>query len=461
MLIEEGNHFEATVRELFPSGRLITSYDDVAIAETRQCIANRSSPIFQATFQQEGVLVRTDVLVPVGEDAWDLYEIKASTEVKEEYIIDLAIQRAVLIDAGLTLNRCFLVIADRSYVRQSHLDVWKLTWTDDLTAQVAGLEEAEVRPLIAEAKRLAALPALPVQDVSELSCVPNGADACGCKPVSYASLPDYSVFDVTRLSRETCSRLLRKGIREIKQITPKSVKLTKQQAIQVVLTHQESQRIQHDAVAAELKTLRFPLYFLDYETFNFAVPPLEGFRPYQQFVFQYSLHTLHTPDATLEHSEYLSNEVSLDSVRSICESLRENIASDGGTVIVWHRSFEEARNAELGELCPEFDSFFRDASQRIYDLEDIFKNGYYVDYRFRGRTSIKVVLPVLCPDFNYGTLNVQHGGQAMETWKNLVDGGVSEPHREQVRDDLLAYCKLDTLAMVKIYERLVASGRVT
>ena len=456
-LIEEGNEFELVCRELFPDGWIVKEHDEHAAIKTKQLTAGRDRPIFQATFLKDDVLVRTDVLVPVEDDAWDLFEIKASTEVKEEYLIDLAIQQYVLASCGVKLNRCGLTIANPSYIRDGELEIEQLIWTDDLTQQVAAIAKTEVPSLIDDAKRIVDLPSVPVSDIADLSCVPSGANACGCAADSYADLPEFSVFDVTRLPRESCTKLLRSGIREIKQITPRSIKLTKQQAIQVVLTHQEATKVQEKELQRELDSLKYPLYFLDYETFNFAVPPLSGFRSFQQFVFQYSLHVQREPQADLEHYEFLADAVSDDQVDRLCESLQLNIADDGGSVLVWHRSFEETRNKELGTLRPEYESFFRDINRRVFDLEDVFKNGLYLDYRFKGRSSIKVVLPVLCPEFSYKSLSVQNGGQAMETWHNMIFGGVEEDKIAPTRNDLLAYCELDTLAMVRIYAHLLGT----
>ena len=236
--------------------------------------------------------------------------------------------------------------------------------------------------------------------------------------------------------------------------------LSTEQTQQIQLTRQEATHVDHAAIADELNQLKVPLYFLDYETFNFAVPPLDGFKPFQQFVFQYSLHVLRSADPAaldaLEHHEFLADSLSQDSLLHLVDSLREAIHSDNGSVVVWHRSFEETRNRELGELIPNAREFFSDLNRRVFDLEDIFRKRQYVDYRFKGRTSIKAVLPVLCPEFDYGTLEIQNGSAAMEAWHGLVhgeyQGDVSTV--ERIRSSLLAYCELDTLAMVRIYAKL-------
>ena len=228
---------------------------------------------------------------------------------------------------------------------------------------------------------------------------------------------------------------------------PRSIKLSQQQAIQVVLTQKQMRKVDEAKLQAELEKLQYPLYFLDYETYNFALPRLNGFRPYQHYVFQYSLHIQDTPESELRHHEFLAEDISLGSLNSLASSLRDLIADDNGSVIVWHRQFEESRNSEIGELLPEFRSFFTGLNRRIYDLEEIFKQGIFLDYQFKGRSSIKAILPVLCPQFSYGDLAVQNGAQAMDAWYQWVRSGEQV---EATRENLLAYCELDTLAMFEI-----------
>lgn len=122
--------------------------------------------------------------------------------------------------------------------------------------------------------------------------------------------------------------------------------------------------------------------------------------------------------------------------------LRSAIHRDGGSVLVWHRQFEESRNGELGELLPEFRDFFLSLNHRIFDLEEVFKQQLIMDYHFKGRSSFKAIRRILCAQFSYTDLNVQNGAQAMYAWYEWVQGTLNT--------ELLAYCKLDTLAMVEI-----------
>lgn len=453
-LVSEGIRFEEFARKKFPQGVLLKSFGEPAVAKTKELFSAGKACLFQATASHDDFLVKADVLERNEDGTFNLYEIKASTNIHDEYLLDTAIQRVVFNDAGFSIAKCFLVLLNNDYVRGGDLVVDEVLTVLNVTAQVRAMEAIEVRPLMAEAKRIVGLDDIPVSNIAELECTPNGAIRCGCADVSYKELADYSVFDISRLSRADSSKLLNKGIVLIDDMKPRSIKLTRSQAIQVALTQKKMRKVDDERLEAELKQLQYPIYFLDYETFNFALPRLEGFAPYQQYVFQYSLHVLESKDAELEHFEFLSDSNSLESLNALAASMRATIKSDNGSVVVWHRQFEETRNAEMGKLFPEFHSFFQDINRRVYDLEEVFKQGIFLDYRFKGRTSIKAILPVLCPQFSYKELVVQNGGDAMNAWYEMITSELDDTERQNRIENLLAYCKLDTLAMVEILNAL-------
>ena len=300
-LATEGIAFETFAREKFPQGVLLKSFGEPAVAKTNELLSAGKSCLFQATAMCDDFLVKADVLQRNDGGKFDLFEVKASTEIKDEYLLDVAIQRAVFNDAGIEIENCFLVILDRVYRRDGELELNSAIQIDDVTAQSRALEGVEVRPLMAEAKRLLSLNEVPVTNVGDLTCSPKGANRCGCADVSYENLPDFSVFDIARLSRDDCSKLINRGIVTIDEIKPRSIKLSQQQAIQVVLTQKKLRKVYEDKLKSELDQIRYPIYFLDYETYNFALPRLDGFSPYQHYVFQYSLHVQDTPGAELRH----------------------------------------------------------------------------------------------------------------------------------------------------------------
>jgi hypothetical protein len=202
-----------------------------------------------------------------------------------------------------------------------------------------------------------------------------------------------------------------------------------------------------------LEGLQYPLYFLDYETMSSLIPYFDGHRPYQQVPMQYSLHVLRSPDAELEHKEFLHRDNS-DPALPLTKQLIQDIGTEG-SVIVWYEGFEKSRNTELGDMFPEYKDAMEAINDRVVDLIIPFKQKWYDDPRFEGSASIKKVLPVLCPELSYKTLGIQEGGSAQRLWMEAVLDGTRADEKDKILTDLLEYCGLDTLAMVEIYRKLI------
>ena len=105
----------------------------------------------------------------------------------------------------------------------------------------------------------------------------------------------------------------------------------------------------------------------------------------------------------------------------------------------------------MATMFPDKEGFLLDINERTVDLETVFKTAY-VDARFEGSTSIKKVLPVVCPNLGYDDLEVQDGSLAMELWQQMINAVPDEA--EKIAINLLKYCERDTLAMVEIYRFL-------
>jgi hypothetical protein len=210
-----------------------------------------------------------------------------------------------------------------------------------------------------------------------------------------------------------------------------------------------------DGIKEFLNTLSYPLYFLDFESMQPAIPPYEGNWPYQQIVFQYSLHYIEAPGEDVKHKEFLgiSGE---NPLRDIAESLCRNIPTDA-CVLVYNKRFECTRLKELAELYPDLASHLLTICVNVKDLLDPFQGGYYYNKAMGGSFSIKKVLPALFPndpELDYHNLEgVHHGGEAMELFPKIKDMPPEE--QEKARRNLLAYCKLDTWATVKLWQKLM------
>jgi hypothetical protein len=207
-----------------------------------------------------------------------------------------------------------------------------------------------------------------------------------------------------------------------------------------------------DRIRAALSEYTYPLYFFDYETFAPAVPAFDGFSPYQRIPFQFSLHVLAEPGAALQHVEYLHEEAS-DPTAYVAELLAKHIMP-GGSVVVWYAPFERGVNAEIAKRQPAFAPVIERINGQLVDLRDVFADQLYVHPDFRGSTSIKAVLPVLCPELSYEGLAIRGGASASNAWWRMVSPMASPGERDELARALRTYCALDTYAMYAIWHVL-------
>ena len=260
------------------------------------------------------------------------------------------------------------------------------------------------------------------------------------------NVPTPSIYSLPRLSATKRGELIASQIFGLAEV-PNDFKLTANQAVVLQAAKNGEPQIQLAKIREFLSGFEFPLHFFDYETYSSAVPLVDGASPHKHIPVQYSLHIL-KEDGSLEHFEFLEREPSLPG--PLIEKMKQNF-QERGSVVSWHASFEKTQNREMAKWFPESAEFLDDISARMVDLEDVFKTNY-VDARFDGSTSIKKVLPVICPHLSYKELGVQDGATAMDAWQKMLD---AEPNKaEEIASNLLEYCKLDTFAMVEIYRFL-------
>ena len=377
-----------------------------------------------------------------------LYEIKISTKVKSEDVADAAFL-ALIIRKYYQIEQVNLILVDNSYSLQGNLELNKLLKIEDISDRVL-----KILPEL-ERQREKALQVLSLESPEELEPCWN-PDKCICLDVCHPSLPVFSVFDIPKLGQKKKQELLSLGIREAGQI-PLSLDLSDGQKKAADIARTGIPQLDLLRLQEELTRISYPVYFLDYETCGLAVPIHEGYIPYQPMVFQYSLHRLDEPFADPVHFEHLS-EVGEDPSVSLLTSLKKNIGSKG-SIVVWYANFETSRNQEMARLHPQYVDFLENLNSRIFDLMEIVSKGIYRHPGFRGGNSLKDVLPVMVPELSYSGLEINKGEQASYGWWQLACSNLEEEERKIIIAQMLAYCCLDSLAMVEIYRKFIALGR--
>jgi len=400
--------------------------------------------LWQQTYTSGRYQVRADGIIhDLDSDTYDLYEIKSSTSEKKEHLPDATFQSIVIGDK-FTIGTVNLVFLNKEYVRGETLDIENLFLVPDVTTDVTEMT-GDIEAKMKEALRVMNLGS----SETVLNCLLP--DACACPILCHPNLPSPSIYDIPYLTPKK-----RRELEDAKTIGINDLDLNfsftpKQQKIVEVLQSKTS-FLDKTTVKGLLQSLVYPLYFLDYETYDEAIPLYKGHKPYQKMVFQYSLHIVSSNGEAIQHEEYIALEPG-DPAKGLIEQMRK-VIGDTGSVIVWNKSFEGGRNKEMAELYPEHSEFLLGVNNRIFDLMEIISKWYYIHPDFRGSWSIKNVLPVMAPELSYKELAINKGDQAMIAWWELVNSGNLDS-KKKTTDSLLEYCKLDTLAMVKIWEKLL------
>ena len=429
---------------------------------TRDCMARGIENIAEASFSWDGNYCAVDILhkTPGG---WAIYEVKSSSGTVDQpdddpeyvkYARDIAYQKYVLEQCGVKVTGTYLVRIDKEYVRGDQLDIRGLFYTADL-AELVQQEYQVVPQMIAAAKRTLAGPE-PVIDLG-LHC----HDPYNCAFWDYCTrdLPKPSVFNVYGGKGRggfTFSKKLdhyKNGIITFEDLRNEDIGPIQNMQIECML--EDRDHINPEGIKAFLDKLTYPLYFLDFETQQDAVPQYPGTTPYQQVPFQYSLHIIEYEGGPLLHKEFLGIS-GQDPRRDIAEALCRDIPKDVCT-LAYNKMFECGRLRELANSFPDLADHLRNIADNILDLIDPFRAGDYYVPAMGGSFSIKSVLPALFPDdpqLDYHALSglCQNGGDAMNLFPSIAKMAPAEA--AAAREALLRYCELDTLAMVKVWERL-------
>ncbi len=447
--MNQGNAVEAVAVGLFAGAREVdVPMFDGPDETARLMRAGGPEILLQGSvLTRRKLYARSDVLVRQDGNAWDLYEIKAAASVKDYHLSDLAFQKLAFAEAGHKIGRSFVVHINSQYQRSGEIDPKGLFTIAEVTDQVDALEHDTVAGVEA-ALAVMSLPQCP-PDAPALSV--NWYNWRDIYRFLHPEISADSILNLTRLSLEQIQDLAKLRVTSIADI-PEDFALGPKQQTQVEVVRTGVPHIHHEKIAHSLGTLAYPLYFLDYETFASAIPMWDGVRAYQQLPFQYSLHIIEKPGGPLVHKEYLARGKDYPVV-GLLEHMKAHIG-DVGSVIVWSKSFEMGCNDAMGALHPEFADFLAGVNARVYDLMEIFANGWYAHPGFMGSASIKKVLPVLVPELSYKDLGIGEGMTAQIRWMRAARGELSAEEASLVYDNLVEYCGQDTLAMVRIYEHL-------
>jgi hypothetical protein len=405
-------------------------------------IGGSSQPriFFEAAFEHRGVVVRTDILEQ-SPRLTRLVEVKSSTQMKEEYSPDVAIQTWVLEGSGLRVDEIALAHIDNQFVYRGDGNYAGLL-TEEPIGDLARRIAPQVPEWTLKAQQVMAGPEPGVPIGTHCRSPYECPFIAHCWPDT-----EYPLTSLPGLGAKL-NEYVARGYRDVRDVPGEEV--SGEQRLRVWHATVTGRPDIHPALRDELRAISYPRYYLDFETIAPAIPIWPGTRPYQVIPFQWSIH-IETSPGVLEHVDYLDLSGGLPA-RALAQALLEALGRDGP--ILTYSNYEAKCIQSLAQLVPMLADALHALEPRLVDLLPIVKRGYYHP-AMKGSWSIKVVLPALVPDLSYEDLGeVQQGDQAQRAFLEAVGPGTSPQRKAQLQESLLEYCRFDTHAMIHVVAQL-------
>lgn len=455
LLFSTGHEIGKLAQKAFPNGKDASpeSYYDFtpSINQTKQWINDGVETIYEAAFSSNDVLAALDILHQTQNEKWAI-EVKSSSELKDYHLTDASLQYWVMSSSGFKPDKFFLMHINTSFVKKGEINPNDFFTLVDITNQVID-KQLWVGENLENLKNILSSKEEPIVEIGK-HC--NSPFSCDYIHHCWKQIPKQSVFNLYS-PKGLDWKLYKQGILKIIDI-PEGIPLNHRQRLQVEGQRNATSYIDKINISDFLSTLKFPLYFFDFETIFPALPVLDGTRPFQQVPFQYSLHIQQDLNSTLQHKAFLANPIdfqegsSVNPLKALIEQLKLDFLSSG-SIIAYNASFEIDVLKKLSIAFPEDKEFIDDIISRFVDLLIPFRSAWYYKPEMGASASIKSVLPAIAPEFGYKDLEISNGGLASNTFLNMITNKFNGDEAK-VRESLLKYCERDTLGMVIIWEEL-------
>jgi len=438
--IEQGAEIGRRARALYPEGVLVQARSFAKSVEQTLALMHdkKTFVLLEAAFQVDNYVAKADILKRKGK-SWHLIEVKSDTNDKPELLDDLAYTSMVITQAGFNIDRASLFLISKDYrlgMSDGELFI-EVDHTDDC------LERTELlRGYWDQIEKVTAVPTMPEPDL-QLICKKCPL-FCECLGKGIEN----HVLELPRLSEKRFGGLKELGVFCIEGI-PSDFPLTDNQARikDCVIT---GEPFIGNQLRSSLEAIEWPAFYLDFETVATAIPLYPDIAPYTKLPTQYSIHKCSDVGIIDDHLEYLADH-GKDCRRDLAESLIRDLGQSGSIIV--YSTFEKTVINSLAKLYPDLSGKLAALIERMVDLEAIIRNNYYHP-DFQGSISIKRTLPVLVPEMTYENLKIGEGDSASAAFAYLAQGRYDGIEAESIRRNLLDYCEQDTLAMVKLHERL-------
>lgn len=433
--------------------QLFGNYTDISfnqelnkmLNDTKNALENDKIIITEASFLYKNNFCSIDILKKDG-NKYEIYEVKSSTKVKDIFIDDASYQYFILSNLGYNIENIFIVYINNKYERIGELELNKLFNIQNITNEVVNKQDS-VKETILKINNY-------LENPYNIDISINCTCPYDCPFFEYCTkeLPQNNIFKLRGIQSKTKFKLYSERVYSFEDLQNIKINEKCKQQIEFELTNTKDY-INKPKIKEFLNTLTYPLYYLDFETFQQSIPKFNHIKPYSQVPFQYSLH-IEDKKGNIEHKEFLA-EANIDPRRCLAENLVKDIPKNV-CILAYNMRFEKMVIKELARIYPDLSEHLMNIHDNMKDLMIPFVNRDYYTKAMQGSFSIKYVLPALFPEdesLNYHSLEqVHNGSEAMSAYAKLDK--LSYEDEQILRQNLLKYCELDTYAMVKICKKL-------
>ncbi|MDP8233240.1 MAG: DUF2779 domain-containing protein [Candidatus Saelkia tenebricola] len=448
---QQGQLVGDLAKRLYPQGIDIPKTAFMTnINQTKELLKQRNS-LFEAGILTNNLYSRIDILNPAEDDSWDIIEVKSTTRVKKEHINDVAFQRYCLEKSGLKIKNCFLVHINNEYIKHGEIDPLSLFSIENISYEV----EENINTIEENIANM-----FKTIDSKKCPDTPIGQQCdkpyqCPLKYICWSFLPTGSnVFNLYR-GKTLAFDLLDMGILDIKDI-PDDFILSEKQTIQLKSYKEQTPYVNKEALREFVSKLEYPLYFLDFETINPAIPIYDLSRPYEYIPFQYVLYVIREEGVKPDVYAYLAQGEE-DPRIEVLKNLKKLLGLRG-SIIAYNANFEINVLRKSSEVFTQYQDWFDEIESRFSDLLMPFRSFFYHHPSQQGSNSLKKVLPVLTKD-SYKDMEIADGGEAsIQYYTVTFNKDTDEKKRRDIYASLEKYCDLDTRGMVDILKRLQEEG---
>lgn len=413
-VFSQGNTSGELAQQYFPNGELalVDNYpNSKAVTKTQELILKGITTIYEATFIFNNTLVAVDILHKE-KDKWFAFEVKSTNSIKTTHILDAAIQYYVITGNGIDLEDISIMHFNRDYIRLGEINPKELFKYQSVKNNIHEYL-VEIPKNIGSFIKL-----LKNSEEPNILQSPHCNEPYGCEFYNYcAKLPENEEYNLPE---------------------------------EIIHLAKEPNHINYDAINEFLKQVTYPIYSFDFETVMYGIPEFNYSRPYQQIPFQYSIHKINSLNSSPIHKEYLGDGVNDPREELIIQMIMD--LEDEGDILVYNISFERTRIKELARDFPEYEIQLTKIQNRLVDLLPVFRYHYKAPATEKS-ASLKIVLPTFVPKLSYLNNDIQNGMQTMDAYKNLKN--ISDKKElDSIRNAMVEYCKLDTLAVLKLFQKL-------